>query len=237
MAKASIGKVSSATKVCSRLRSGYDAVDELLVDASRERDTGETAMLRILLGGAVGGIVIFFWGFVEHMLLPLGEMGLQSIPNEDALTAAMKQDVREPGLYFVPGRDMSKSQSQEEMEAHAAKIAKGPYGFMVVYPNGREVSLSKRLPIEFGTNVVCALLAAILVSQLRPGFIVRVACVTLVGILASVMTLVPYWNWYGFPTDFTLAQIVENTAGWFLAGLVLAAIVGSSPKAKTGTQS
>ncbi len=192
-------------------------------------------MLKILLGGLVAGIVLFFWGFVAHMLLPLGEMGLQSIPNEDALTAAMKKDVREPGLYFVPGRDMSKSQSQEEMEAHAAKTAKGPYGFMVIYPGGRDVSLSKRLPIEFGTNVVCAILAAILVSQLRPGFIVRVACVTLVGILASVMTLVPYWNWYGFPTDFTLAQIVEHTAGWFLAGLVLAAIVRPSPTAKPGT--
>lgn len=188
-------------------------------------------MLKILLGGVVAGIVIFFWGFVAHMLLPLGEMGLQTIPHEDDLNAAMKKDVREPGLYFVPGRDMSKSPSQEEMEAHMAKIAQGPYGFMVIYPNGRDASFGKRLPIEFGTNVLCGLLAAIVVRQLRPGFIVRVACVTLVGILASVMTLVPYWNWYGFPTDFTLAQIVENTVGWFLAGLALAAIVRPSVKA------
>ncbi len=192
-------------------------------------------MLKILLGGVVAGIVIFFWGFVSHMLLPLGEMGLQAIAHEDDLNAAIKKDVREPGLYFVPGRDMSKSPSQEEMEAQMAKITKGPYGFMVIYPSGRDASMSKRLPIEFGTNVVCALLAAILVSQLRPGFFVRVACVTLVGILASVMTLVPYWNWYGFPTDFTLAQIAENTVGWFLAGLVLAAIVRPSSKATEST--
>jgi len=188
-------------------------------------------MTKVLLGGVVAGVVIFFWGFVAHMLLPLGEMGLRSLPKEDDLTAAIKKEVREPGLYFVPGRDMSKSQSQEEMEAHAAKIAKGPYGFMVIYPDGRDVSLSKRLPIEFGTNFVCALLAAILVSQLRPGFSLRVASVTLVGILASIMTLVPYWNWYGFPTDFTLAQIVENTVAWLLAGIVLALIVRPSPKA------
>jgi len=187
-------------------------------------------MTKILLGGVVAGIVIFFWGFVAHMLLPLGEMGLRTIPKEDDLTAAIRKEVREPGLYFVPGRDMSKSQSQEEMEAYTAKLTKGPYGFMVIYPDGRDVSMSKRLPIELGTNVVCALLAAILVSQLRPGFSVRVASVTLVGILASIMTLVPYWNWYGFPTDFTLAQIVEHTVGWLWAGIVLALIVRSSPK-------
>jgi hypothetical protein len=84
------------------------------------------------------------------------------------------------------------------------------------------------LPIEFGTNVLCAVLAAIIVSQLRAGFFVRVACVTLVGLLAAIMTAVPFWNWYGFPTDFTLAQIVEHTVGWFLAGIVLAAIVRPS---------
>jgi hypothetical protein len=182
-------------------------------------------MTRIVAGGVAGGIVLFFWGFVAHMLLPLGEMGIQSIPADEGMAAAITKDVREPGLYFLPGRDMSKSQSAEEMEAHMAKMAKGPYGFMVLYPNGRDASLGRRLPIEFGTNVVCALLAAIVVSQLRPGLIVRTACVTIVGLLASIMTLVPYWNWYGYPTDFTLAQIVEHTVGWLLAGLVLALIV------------
>jgi hypothetical protein len=187
-------------------------------------------MTRILAGGVAAGIVLFFWGFVSHMLLPLGELGLQSIPTDENLAAAIKKDVREPGLYFLPGRDMSKSQSAEEMEAHMAKIAKGPYGFMVLYPNGRDASLGKRLPIELGTNVVCAILAAILVSQLRPGFLVRTACVAVVGLLASLMTLVPYWNWYGYPSDFTVAQIAEHTVGWLLAGLVLALIVRSSTK-------
>ena len=128
-------------------------------------------MTKILLGGVVGGLVIFFWGFASHMLLPIGEMGLRLIPNEDDVVAALKKDVHEAGLYFVPGRDMSKSPSQEEMQAHMDKITKGPYGFMVIHPNGRDPSLGKRLPIELGTNIVCALLAAILVSQLRPGFI------------------------------------------------------------------
>jgi hypothetical protein len=104
---------------------------------------------------------------------------------------------------------------------------------MVLYPDGRDISLGKRLPIEIGTNVVCALLAAIIVSQLRPGLVVRTACVTVVGLLASIMTLVPYWNWYGYPTDFTVAQIVEHTVGWLLAGLVLALIVRPSTKSAT----
>jgi hypothetical protein len=194
-------------------------------------------MARILIGGVAAGIVIFFWGFVSHMLLPIGEMGLKTVPAEDDLAAALRKDVQEPGLYFLPGVDTSKSQTAEEMEAHMAKVNKGPYGFMVIYPNGRDPSLAKRLPIELGTNIVCALLAAILVSQLRPGFLVRVACVTLVGVLASILILVPYWNWYGFPTDFTLAQIGEQIVGWLLAGIVLALIVRPSAKAPVSVSS
>jgi hypothetical protein len=189
-------------------------------------------MAKILIGGVVGGLVIFFWGFLSHMLLPIGDMGLQPIPQEEGLAAAMKQAVLEPGLYFLPGYDRSKPQTEEDMRVHMEKIAKGPYGFMVLYPQGRDPSLAKRLPIQLGTNIVCALLAAILVSQLRPGFFVRVACVTLIGILASIMVLVPYWNWYGFPADFTLAQLIDHAVGWFLAGIVLAAIVRPSAAAK-----
>jgi hypothetical protein len=65
---------------------------------------------------------------------------------------------------------------------------------------------------------------------------VRVGCVTLMGVLASLMTSVPFWNWYGFPTEFTLAQIIEHSVGWLLAGIVLAAIVRPS-KAKPIEQS
>ena len=31
---------------------------------------------RIILGGLLGGILVFNWGYVAHMVLPLGEMGV-----------------------------------------------------------------------------------------------------------------------------------------------------------------
>jgi hypothetical protein len=192
-------------------------------------------MGKVLLGGIVGGIIVFFWGFVAHELLPIGVKGVGFIPQESAMAAAMKESVREPGLYALPGHDFSKPQSAEEMQAYMDKVAKGPFGFMVIYPAGHDPSLGKRLPIELGTNVVCALLAAILVTQIRPGFIVRVACVTLMGILGSIMVLVPYWNWFGFPSDFTLGQMIVHAVGWFLAGIALAAIVRPGAPKAAGT--
>jgi hypothetical protein len=45
------------------------------------------------------------------------------------------------------------------------------------------------------------------------------------GIFGFVSVLVSYWNWYGFPTDFTIAAALDEIIGWFLGGLVLAAII------------
>ena len=59
-------------------------------------------MVKILIGGVVGGIIIFFWGFVSHMVLPIGEMGIKQVPNEDALAAAMKADVPGPDCTSCP---------------------------------------------------------------------------------------------------------------------------------------
>ena len=47
------------------------------------------------------------------------------------------------------------------------------------------------------------------------------------------MILVPFWNWYGFPPEFTLGQTIEHVVGWFLAGIALAAIVCPSSGAST----
>jgi hypothetical protein len=186
-------------------------------------------MGKVLLGGIVAGIVIFFWGYVAHEFLPLGETGMRDIPNEEVFSATVKENVREPGIYLLPGRAMMKSKSEEEQKALLEKVAKGPTGFLIFHPEGSEASIGPYLIKQFATNVICGLLAALLVTQIRPGFVVRVLCITLLGVFGFAIVCVPYWNWYGFPLDFTIAQAIEHTVGWFLAGLAIAAIVRPGP--------
>ena len=49
--------------------------------------------------------------------------------------------------------------------------------------------------------------------------------VTLLGVFGFLTISVPYWNWYGFPADFTAAEAIDQSVGWLLAGLVLAGII------------
>jgi hypothetical protein len=37
---------------------------------------------RVLLAGILGGIAMFVWTTIAHMVLPLGEAGFREIPDE-----------------------------------------------------------------------------------------------------------------------------------------------------------
>ncbi len=157
--------------------------------------------------------------------LPLGTIGVHKLPNEDGILAAFRGSITEPGFYFFPGIDHSKPVSQSETEAVYAKIKQGPAGVLVIHPEGREAMSPRQLGTELATNVVSAAPGGMAAEQSGVGLSRAHLIRDVLGIFGFVTVSVPYWNWYGFPTDFTLAEAIDHVVGWFLAGLVLAAIV------------
>jgi hypothetical protein len=197
-------------------------------DPGESFQPGEPVMAkRIVLGGIVGGIVIFLWGFVSHMLLPLGEMGVHALPDEGSVVGPIRSTVKEPGFYMFPGMDHAKQPSEADQQAWAEKAKQGPYGVLIVRPQGVEFAMGPLLLTEAGTNIISALLAALLLSQVRVGtsYWTRVGFVTLLGLFAFALDIVPYWNWYSFPADFVASELIEHVVAMLLCGLVLAAIV------------
>lgn len=100
-----------------------------------------------------------------------------------------------------------------------------PSGLLLYKPAGTEFNFGKNLAVQFVTDLVKALLAVALLAHNRLATFGRRAWfVTLAGVLAAITTTVPYWNWYGFNSTFTFANIVMEMAGFFFAGLVIAAL-------------
>ena len=187
---------------------------------------------KILIGGIVGGIVMFIWGAVSHMALGLGEAGIKQLPNEDAVLAPLPANLKESGFYFFPGMDqtpgMTKEQQKASEENWKKKYTTGPSGVLVYLAHGGEAMSPKQLLTQFATDLITSLLAACLLAAAAgalTGYGGRVLFVTLLGCLPWLAVNLPYWNWYGFPIDFTLAALADGVIGFFLAGLVLAAMV------------
>ncbi len=179
--------------------------------------------MRVIIGGLIGGVVIFGWGAAAHMLTPLGHMGLRTIPKEQALVSAMKEGIPAPGLYFFPGRDLTRELTKEEDEAWKAMYKQGPTGLLLYKAGGGLPPTPKQLATELASNVLAAILAAYILASSNAGYLGRVIIATLFGVITWMDFTVSYWNWYGFPSEFAKGEAIMETVGWFAAGLFMAA--------------
>jgi len=193
---------------------------------------------RIILAGIVGGIVMFIWNFVAHELLPLGEMGVRLIPNEDAVTSVLQTNLGDTsGFYVFPSGGLTPGATREQKEAAMKKaeeqMAAGAGGVLIYRPK-RIFNFPKRLGIEFATEMIESLLAVFLLAQTRiTSFGGKVGFILTAGILAAIATNVPYANWYGFPKTFTLAQMIMMVVSFLLVGIVAALVLGKRSAAAT----
>lgn len=193
--------------------------------------------MKILFAGILGGIVMFIWTSIAHMALPLGEAGINEIPNESAVLDAMQSNMGDTaGLYIFPGLGVGKNATRDEkneaMKQMQQRIAANPSGILMYHPRGRQFAFGKSLAVEFSTEVLQAILIIWLLAQTRiESFAARVGFVLIAGILAAITTNVSYWNWYGFPGVYTASYIFIEVVGFVLVGLIAALVLRKPSRA------
>jgi hypothetical protein len=186
---------------------------------------------RVLLAAVLGGLAMFVWTSVAHMVLPLGEAGVQEISDDRALLDAMHAKLGDrSGFYMFPGFGLpaaaTRAQKNAAMSDYGKKLAANPSGLLVYHPPGASELTAGQLATEFATEIAEALLMAWLLSKTRlERYSARVAFTGVCGLLAAIATNVSYWNWYGFPSSYTLAYMTTQVVGMAAAGLVAAKLI------------
>jgi hypothetical protein len=180
-------------------------------------------MKRILLAGLLGGIAMFLWSSVAHLVLPLGQAGIGEIPNEQPVLTALRSSLgASSGLYLFPGL----GPGPDAMRQYGQLLAANPSGLLIYHPPGAQAMTAGQLATEFIAEVIQALLLAVLLARTRlTGFGSRLGFVFVAAVLAALGTNVSYWNWYGFPATYTAAYITTQIVGLLCAGLVAAALL------------
>jgi len=183
---------------------------------------------KIVLAGLLGGVLVFIVSGIVHST-KLGEVGIRAMPNENLVLNEMHNSLHEPGFYIFPAPNltpMSKEQKQEEEARYLAKFKQGPTGVLMYKPGGEDLNFGKLLAVQFVIGLVAAFIAAWIlgVTARATSFGTRVAIVVLIGIFAEIYINFPYWNWYGFPMNYTIGHLVGGVVAWFGAGLGMAAV-------------
>lgn len=184
---------------------------------------------RIIGAGLFGGIVMFIWGALSHMVLPVGDMGMKGLPGEEMIMPAMKFSIQERGFYMFPGMKEGEL-TDEDMEAWTAKYKQGPRGIVVFDPSGGDAMAASQLGAEFGSNVLAAFFAAVILSRVTGPRSTKTLLAMLIGVVGWLSINASYWTWYRFPNLFTVGQLIEQGVGWFLSGAAIALVLGGHPK-------
>ena len=189
-------------------------------------------MTRIFFAGLLGGIAMFIWTSIAHMALPLGETGVREMPNETIVLDAMQTNIGEKsGFYYFPGLGLGENPTHEQksaaMKQMNERLAQHPSGILIYHAAGsRPFQMGSLLSVEFVTELIAAFLAVFLLAQTRLiSYGARVGFVTVIGIIAAVATNVSYWNWYGFPANYTGAYMLIQFVGFLCVGLVAAFVL------------
>jgi hypothetical protein len=182
-------------------------------------------LVKIILAGIVGGILIFCWGFVAHMVLHFGDMGIEPMPPaaEAAVLPVIRENIKTRGFYFFPG--MSKedmhSGNMAAMEAQAEKARQGASGIMIIAPIGEGGMNPMQLVKELATDIAAALLGALIIfwgvdrSSLFRTFGMSLA----MGLMAWFLIDTSYNIWYRFPRDFIIGEALTEVVGFAIAGI------------------
>lgn len=186
-------------------------------------------MKKTLLGGFVGGVILFVWSFLAWVVLPIHSPALREIPNEDAFVSVIKPALPGKGVYQLP-HNPGMSADKAAQDAWMEKTKRGPGGLIIYDPAGSDPMMTGQMIVGLLIDILSALIVAWLLTRstaMTSSYMSRVMFCGMFAIFATAFDYLTMWNWMGYPADFTTGLIVDALIAWLLAGLGIAAIVKS----------
>jgi hypothetical protein len=164
------------------------------------------------------------WGFISWEVLPLHNMTMHTLSNEDAVVAALKSGNAESGTYMIPG--ISEKADDATKKAQMEKMKRGPIGMLHYSNEGygemEAMYFIKGFLVFFFSAMVAASLLGKLSWSLASKYSARVRFILSIGIFLAIAARLGDWAWFGYPANFSIMLAVFDIIGWTLAGLVIA---------------
>ena len=190
-------------------------------------------LIRLAKCTVLGGLALFLWGMVSWMVLPGHQATLCKFSDERAVAKVLVENSCWPGLYILPNahgandpiQKLGAEEDKALMKRSYEQMEKGPFAFVAFKPNGAG-PMKKQMLRGFLIQMLGAFLVTLLVARTAiENYFVRVTFIVTFAAAAGVVCHLPQWNWWGFPSNYTLMEFSDLIIGWFFAGLVIAKII------------
>ncbi len=184
-------------------------------------------MKKIIIGSLAGSVILFVWGAISWMLLPIHLQSFHYTPAQDSILSALSG--LESGAYMVPAADNRNAKAfdskyQEEcMKMHEVYKGKPMATIMYIKEGVQENAMTfvRGLLFNFiSVMCVCIILAAS--SEKLRTFFERWWMVLLVSCVLVLQGPLMGYNWMGLPWHYVKGMVIDAFVSWGLCGAWLA---------------
>ena len=188
-------------------------------------------MFRVIVAGFFAAILAFAWSFISWGVLPWHDSAMSKFKNQDFVSWVIKENAPKSGVYVAPYFKSSDGNLNPEevihnVEAQKEAMKKGPFVYAQVRLKGIDPSSVSTYIYSFLTQFLGAVLIGYLLSKAADlSYGGRLFFVMIAGLTVGVLGFFPDWTWFGAGWKFTLVMVADLVITWFLAGLVLAALI------------
>jgi hypothetical protein len=165
----------------------------------------------ILKVGLIGGAALFVWSIISWTILPWHNATSHQFINEMQVSQVLKDNAHQKGIYFLP----------YDFEANPDGITSA---FISIIPSTSmsDMSMTKMMGISFIAQIfIMLIIGTFLYRVVGFNYYSHIRYVGVIGFLIGFASHFPYWNFFGFDTDYTIITILDYTIGWTIAGALI----------------
>jgi hypothetical protein len=181
-------------------------------------------MLRkVLIGGVLGGIVLFAWTFIANAILYLTpRVEMKRIPNEREVYEVLKKNIVEPGGYMC-----NPALTPEGIFPPGEPVFGIHYGGVGHESAGWQMAV--HTPLGFLATIIAAWLLAVSSARVLCGYVRRVGFFVVIGVLIAVFSDLTNFGIGSHPFNDALLLAANDVVSWTLVGLAVAWRVRPEP--------
>ena len=179
---------------------------------------------KLIKSALIGGITVFIWSMLSWMIFPWHAQAYYQFTDEAEVAKVIKENALESGVYILPNTSHYSNNTPTKEIRKAEEILKtGPFVFASIKLGGMQKMGITTLMISLCSYILAAAVISWMLLQTQGlRFLEKAFFVTMIGLLAAILGILPAWNWWHFSTAYTLITCLDLVIGWALAGLLMA---------------
>lgn len=179
-------------------------------------------MLKVIVGGIVGGLIATAWGFISWGVFSWHDLGINKFCDQEHVAHVIKENTTVDGVYIAPSCRFKSSEMRQKSSCRNTKM---PFVYAQVRKEGFFCSPKTFFYAFLSQFIGACLISLLLMKIVDTCYGKRLFSVAIIGLTVGILGLVPNWVWFGSGYRFTLIMLIDTFIQWFLVGLFLAKFI------------